>query len=104
MMRACIACDSRVSGHFDKSTLMGNGNFLCRLALPRSVKHWWLTPPGEKLIKIGSKVVTHSRYAIFQMAEVAVPRELLAVIVERIQRFGFRGHCRGESRTSSILS
>jgi hypothetical protein len=41
------------------------GNFLRRLALPRSVKHWSLTTLREKLIKIGAKVVTHSRYVIF---------------------------------------
>ncbi len=34
----------------------------------------------------GAKVVTHSRYAVFQMAEVAVPRRLFAAILERIQR------------------
>ncbi len=39
-------------------------------------------------LKIGAKVVTHSRYVIFQMAEVAVPRELFAAILERIQRVG----------------
>lgn len=64
------------------------GNFLRRLALPRSVKHWSLTTLREKLIKIGAKVVTHSGYVIFQMAEVAVPRELFAAILDRIQRFG----------------
>jgi len=64
------------------------GNFLRRLALPRSVKHWSLTTLREKLIKIGAKVVTHSRYVIFQMAEVAVRSELFAAILERIQRFG----------------
>ncbi|MCH9034473.1 MAG: IS1380 family transposase [Planctomycetes bacterium] len=64
------------------------GNFLRRLALPRSVKHWSLTTLREKLIKIGAKVVRHSGYVIFQMAEVAVPRELFAAILERIQRFG----------------
>jgi len=37
------------------------GNFLRRLALPRSVKHWSLTTLREKLIKIGAKVVTHAR-------------------------------------------
>ncbi len=42
----------------------------------------------EKLIKIGAKVVTHSGYVIFQMAELAVPRKLFATILERIQRFG----------------
>ena len=67
---------------------MGNGNFLCRLVLPRSVRHWSLTTLREKLIKIGAKVIRHSQYATFQMAEVAVPREVFAAILEQIQRFG----------------
>ncbi len=58
------------------------------MALRRSVKHWSLTTLREKLIKIGAKVVRHSKYVTFQMAEVAVPRELFAAILERIQRFG----------------
>jgi hypothetical protein len=62
------------------------GNFLRRLALPRSVKHWSLTTLREKLIKIGAKVVTHSRYVFFQMAEVAVPQSLFRAILERIRR------------------
>ena len=62
------------------------GNFLRRLALPRSVKHWSMTTLREKLIKIGAKVVAHSRYVIFQMAEVAVPRGLFRAILERIRR------------------
>jgi hypothetical protein len=62
------------------------GNFLRRLALPNSVKHWSLTTLREKLIKIGAKVVTHARYVIFQMAEVAIPRRLFAAILERIRR------------------
>jgi len=32
------------------------------------------------------KDMQHSRYVIFQLAEVAVPRELLAAILARIQR------------------
>ncbi len=64
------------------------GNFLRRLALPKSVKHWSLTTLREKLIKIGAKVVMHSGYVIFQMAEVAVPRELFVAILGRIQLFG----------------
>ena len=40
----------------------------------------------EKLIKIGAKAVKHSRYVIFQMAEVAVPRALFCEILERISR------------------
>jgi len=62
------------------------GNFLRRLALPNSVKHWSLTTLREKLIKIGAKVVTHARYVIFQMAEVAVPKRLFRAILERIRR------------------
>ena len=42
----------------------------------------------EKLIKIGAKVVRHARYVTFQMAEVAMPRELFAAILERIGWFG----------------
>ena len=61
-------------------------NFLRRLALPRAVKHWSLTTLREKLIKIGAKVVTHARYTTFQMAEVAVPRQLFRAILERIRR------------------
>ena len=60
------------------------GNFLRTLVLPRSVKHWTLTTMREKLIKIGAKMVTTARYVYFQMAEVAVPRELFASILSRI--------------------
>src|ERR1035438_9785022 len=62
------------------------GNFLRRLALPPSVKHWSLTTLREKLIKIGAKVVSTARYVVFQMAEVAVPRKLFQLILERIRR------------------
>ncbi len=64
------------------------GNFLRRLALPRSVKHWSLTTLREKLIKIGAKVVTHARYVTFQMAEVAIPRRLFAAMLHRLSRPG----------------
>jgi hypothetical protein len=40
----------------------------------------------EKPIKIDAKVVRHSKYVRFQLAEVAVPRKLFAVILERIGR------------------
>jgi hypothetical protein len=63
------------------------GNFLRRLALPASVKHWTLTTLLVKLIKIGAKVVRHSKYVTFQMAEVAVPRKIFAAIVARLRRW-----------------
>jgi len=59
-------------------------NFVRRLTLPGSVKHWSLTTLREKLIKIGAKVVRHARYVTFQMAEVAIPRRLFATILRRI--------------------
>jgi hypothetical protein len=61
------------------------GNFLRRLVLPRSVKHWCLTTLREKLVKIGAKVIRHARYVVFQMAEVAVPRQLFRKILENIR-------------------
>ena len=62
-------------------------NFLRRLALPASVKHWTLTTLREKLIKIGAKMVRHARYVTFQLAEVAIPRGLYRAILRRIRRF-----------------
>jgi hypothetical protein len=62
------------------------GNFLRQAVLPQAVRHWTLTTLREKLIKIGAKVVRHSRKIVFQMAEVAVPRELFQTILERIGR------------------
>ena len=44
------------------------------------VKQWSLTSLREKLIKIGAKVVSHGRYVTFQMAEVAVPRQMFQEI------------------------
>ena len=38
------------------------------------------------LVKIGAKVVSHARYVIFQMAEVAVPKQIFRAILERIGR------------------
>jgi hypothetical protein len=59
-------------------------NFMRTLALPKTVKQWSLTSLREKLVKIGAKVVRHGRYVIFQMAEVAVPRELFQEILRLI--------------------
>jgi hypothetical protein len=61
-------------------------NFLRTLALPGEAERWSLTSLREKVVKIGAKVVSHVRYAIFQMAEVAVPRELFGRILARISR------------------
>jgi len=39
------------------------------------VAQWSLTSLREKVVKIDAKVVAHGRRVVFQMAEVAVPRE-----------------------------
>ena len=59
-------------------------NFLRTLVLPAEVAQWSLTSLREKVVKIGAKVVTHGRYLVFQMAEVAVPRELFRRLLDRI--------------------
>jgi hypothetical protein len=38
----------------------------------------------DKLIKIGAKVVSHGRYVIFQMAEVAIARQMFEEILRLI--------------------
>ena len=60
------------------------GNFLRTLATPEPIKDWSLTSLKEKLIKIGAKLVSHGRYVVFQMAEVAIPRSLFAEILQLI--------------------
>src|SRR5712692_6448603 len=62
------------------------GNFMRTLAMPKTAEPWSLTSLHEKLIKIGAKVVSHGRYVTFQMAEVAVPRQMFADILSLIAR------------------
>jgi hypothetical protein len=50
---------------------------------PEPIKDWSLTSLREKLIKIGAKV-GHGRYVAFQMAEIAIPRNLFAEILRLI--------------------
>ncbi len=56
------------------------------LAMPARAEPWSLTRLREKLIKIGVKVVSHGRYVTFQMAEVAVPRQMFHDILRLIAR------------------
>jgi hypothetical protein len=60
-------------------------NFQRRFALPKEVSH---RPPSSihlKLIEIGAKVVSHSRMAVFLMAEVVVTEALFADLLMRIR-------------------
>jgi hypothetical protein len=56
------------------------------LAMPAAAEPWSLTSLREKLIKIGANVVSHGRYVMFQMAEVAVPRQMFHDILRLIVR------------------
>jgi hypothetical protein len=59
-------------------------NFFRTLALPDEIARWSLTTLREKVVKIGAKVIAHARYTVFQMAEVAVPRDLFGRILSMI--------------------
>jgi hypothetical protein len=54
--------------------------------MPKTAEPWSLTSLREKLIKIGAKVVSHGRYVTFQMAEVAVPRQMFQEILSGCPR------------------
>jgi hypothetical protein len=43
-----------------------------------------LTTLREKVVKVGAKVIAHARYTVFQMAEVAVSRDLFRRILHLI--------------------
>ena len=120
MIHATSPRDSRVWGRFDAEQWIKEAKYavrwprlscrdfkdnqarlqLCALAynlgnldVPR-----WVSGQASGLIKIGAKVVPHSRYVVFQMGEVAAPRELFARILERIH--GERGRFRLDREAS----
>jgi hypothetical protein len=59
---------------------------LRRLGLPKAIKEWSLRNVQVKLIKIRGRLVRHARRLVFQLAEVAVPRDLFQGLLERIGR------------------
>jgi hypothetical protein len=62
------------------------GNSMRTLAMPKAAEAWSLTSLRDKLIKIGAKVASHGRYLTFQVAEVAVSRQMFADILSPITR------------------
>ena len=62
------------------------GMFLQAAELPDEVASWSLTSLQTRLIKIGARVVRHARAIIFQLAEVAIPRDLFHRILAAIHR------------------
>ena len=64
-------------------------NFLRTLATPQVVESWSLTTLRERLIQTGVRMVRHARYAVFQFAEAALPRDVFAGVLDLIN--GLRG-------------
>ena len=60
------------------------GMFLQSADLPDEVATWSLRSLQTRLIKIGARVVRHARSITFQLAEVAVPRQLFQRILAAI--------------------
>jgi hypothetical protein len=56
-------------------------NFLRTLATPELIERWSLTSLRERLIKTGTRLVRHGRYAIFQMAAAALPQKVFAGVL-----------------------
>jgi hypothetical protein len=52
--------------------------------MPKTAEPWLLTGLKEKLIKLGAKVVSHGRCVTFQLAEVALSRQMFADILSLI--------------------
>jgi hypothetical protein len=50
----------------------------------KPIKDWSLSSLKEKLIKIGAKVISHGRSIAFQMAKVAIPRQMFQEILRLI--------------------
>jgi hypothetical protein len=102
----CLSSSAGLSLLNPTAARLGTHRFLqFRSATNRS--QWSLTTLREKLVKIGAKVVRQSKYVTFHLAEVAVPRQLFAAILELIGRLAMRlAVCRSgqEARLSRIQS
>jgi len=57
------------------------GNFLRTLVMPEPIKGLVAHDPHGEAVNIGAKVVSHGRYVAFQMAEVAISRQMFQDIL-----------------------
>ncbi|MCH8953356.1 MAG: transposase [Proteobacteria bacterium] len=71
-------------------------NILRTLATPEEIGRWSLTSLRKRLIKTGARLVRHGRYAIFQMAEVAILRRVFSTILTMINAL------RGQPRSGAF--
>jgi hypothetical protein len=58
--------------------------------LPKEIEQWSLTTLGEKLVKIGARIVGHGQCVVSQLPEMAVPRVLFAKVLHRIDGLRLR--------------
>ena len=65
-------------------------------ATPGEIGRWSLTSLRKRLIKTGARLVRHGRYAIFQMAEVAILRRVFSTILTMINAL------RGQPRSGAF--
>ena len=65
-------------------------NFLRTLVLPAAIADWSLTSLRERMIKIGTKAISHARSIILQLADVAVPRSLWSEMLANISNIRAR--------------
>lgn len=56
-------------------------NFLRTPAIPKKIGTWSLASLRKRLVKTGTRLVRHGRYAIFHMAAGAPPKEAFACIL-----------------------
>ena len=89
-----VGFDGEIKHEFHGAKVSSNGGLLAyrdhheREARRRcTFLRWPLRSLLVKLIKVGAKVVRHSRYITFQMAEVAIDKRLFTEILTRIERF-----------------
>ena len=62
------------------------------LAVSPEIAHRSLTSRRERLIKIGSKLVRRARYIAFQLAEVALSRQLSGAMLTAVARLRPAAH------------
>lgn len=67
------------------------------LVLPRAVETWSLNAVRERFIRTGTRLVRHGCYALFLIAEVALPRSVLLVAVQEGAGLGKCGPTRRET-------
>ena len=64
-----MPCGSKLPG-----SRLQSGQLQCvAVALPEEVEHWSLTILRERPVKTGARIARYGRYAVFQLADVAVP-------------------------------